>query len=82
MSKVAQIYNMSANEAFRLTDAQTKFLSESADLAAQQLFNNSPEFRQALQQKLSGVKRTVRSMLGEGDGSGDTTNPLGPPPDA
>jgi hypothetical protein len=81
MSKVAQIYNMSSNEAFRLTDAQVKFMGECADLAAQQLFNNSPEFRQALQQKLAGVKRSVRSIIGSDGDLGDS-NPLGPPPNA
>jgi hypothetical protein len=70
VSKLAQIYGMTVNEAMRLTEAQVQLMNEHAEKMATELLANNASFKQALSQKVAGVKRAVRAELGGGAGQG------------
>jgi hypothetical protein len=65
------------------SDAHMKFGACSADFAMQKLYFTSPDFQQAVRQRLAPVTRGVRSLL-ENDpsdgGFGGGGGGLGPPP--
>lgn len=71
MSKVAQIYGLTVNEAIKLSDAQVQLMMEVAEKSAVELLQNNAAFKQALNQKVAGVKRAVKAELGGGTGQGD-----------
>lgn len=64
MSKLAQIYGLTVNEALKLTDGQVNLMMEQAEKAATDLLANNAAFKNALSQRVAGVKRAVRSELG------------------
>jgi len=73
MSKVAQLYGMSVNEAMKLSTSQVQFMLEHAQTTAQGLLANNAAFKQALGVKLAPVTRAVRDQIGAADTPGDTT---------
>lgn len=71
MSKVAQLYGFSINEAMKLSDTQVTFMLESAQLTAEKLLAGNAAFKTALNTKLAPVKRAVRDEIGVSDTPGD-----------
>jgi hypothetical protein len=72
MSKVAQIYGLSVNEALKLSDAHVQLMIEHAETTATDLLASNAGFKQALSQKLAGVKRAVRNEIGTSSGGDDS----------
>jgi hypothetical protein len=68
MSKVAQIYGMSVNEALKLSDAHVQLMIEHAETTANELLQANAGFKQALGQRLANVKRAVRNEIGASGG--------------
>lgn len=71
MSKVMQMYGLTANEAMKLNPSQVNFLLENAQTTAESMLQNNTAFTQALKQKLAPVTRAVRSEIGTEDSSTD-----------
>jgi hypothetical protein len=71
MSRVMQLYGMSANEVLKLSDSQVQLMMEHAEQQAMSLLQGSG----ALQQKLAPMKRTMRSLLDEDGGDGSVGSP-------
>ena len=74
-AKVCQIYGFSIDEAMKLSPEKVLWLEDFARRTAEEMYLSSPEFQQALRDKLAPVTHTVRGQL-----ETDKGGPAGPPP--
>ncbi|MGH7551547.1 MAG: hypothetical protein ACREMQ_00790 [Longimicrobiales bacterium] len=66
MSKLAQIYGLTVNEALKLNEGQVQLMMEHAEKAANELLAGNAAFKNALSQRVAGVKRAVRAEISGG----------------
>ena len=76
MGIVAQLYDLQADEAMRLTDAEANYLLETAQINIMQMAMTSPAMKEVVRQRLEPAVRQVR----EARKSPDSSAKVGAPP--
>ena len=66
MGLAAQLYDLTADEAIKLTDAEANFLVESAQLHMLQMATTSPAMKEILKQRLAPTIKQVREARNKG----------------
>jgi hypothetical protein len=79
MALVADIYGLSVSEAMNLTDKETQFLLDKAQVTMMSMASTSPAMQEILRAQLAPTLRKVRDARGATSG---TDKPVGAPPDA
>jgi hypothetical protein len=76
MGLVAEIYGLDVEEAMNLSEKETTFLLEKAQVTMMSLATSSPAMQELLRGQLAPTLRRVRDVRGS---SGGTGKPVGPP---
>lgn len=78
MALVADLYGLSVSEAMNLTDKETNFLLEKAQVTMMSMATTSPAMQELVRGQLAPTLRKVRDARGA---TGGTDKPVGGPPD-
>jgi len=76
MALVADIYGLDVTEAINLSEKETTYLLEKAQLTMLSMASTSPAMQELLRQQLAPTLRNVRDARGQ---AGVAPKPVGPP---